>query len=278
MPSVDERSEGKEGMRLSMGKNYKRNYITNFIIRFDYNEIDEKTLEKVQEEFEKKYKFVINETKMMEQGKIKVDFATKESSIETESVKKEFCLFNIDRTERVKFSVNTFVFETIKYVSYDNIKDRIESFINIISKNNKNDELFNRIGMRYINNIEMPYKNKEEILNWKDYISTKIWDTTNYSKENRKILQKILVQEFKSKEAENNIMFRLQSGVPNPNKPAELVKKNFLIDIDGFTMNVERMNDALDKLQSIHDEESEIFDDCIDSKLKRIMNGEEIDE
>ena len=39
-------------------------------------------------------------------------------------------------------------------------------------------------------------------------------------------------------------------------------------------MNVEKMNNALNKLQDIHDELSEIFDKCIGANLEKIMNGE----
>ena len=88
------------------------------------------------------------------------------------------------------------------------------------------------------------------------------------------ILQKITVQEFKSKKEDSNVIFRLQTGIPNPNKPAEIISRRFLIDIDGYTMNVEKMSNALDKLQDIHDELSDIFDKCIGTNLEKIMNGD----
>lgn len=257
-----------------MGNTYKKDFITNFIIRFDYNDIEETIFEDLQKIFEEKYKFVINETRMVETGKITVDFKNKESEIESNGMKKEFCLFNIERTERLKFSKDTFIYETIKYTSYEDIKDKVKEFIDIVSKNGK-EELFNRIGMRYINNIELPYSKKEEIFNWENYINESIWNNSQFS---NTILQKITVQEFKSEKEDSNIIFRLQTGIPNPNKPAEIIKKNFLIDIDGFTMNVEKMANALDKLQEIHDELSNIFDKCIEENLIKIMNGEDIDE
>lgn len=259
-----------------MGKNYKIDYITNFIIRFDYNDIREGILEELQKIFEEKYKFIINETKMVETGKIKVDFEKKQSEIESEGMKKEFLIYNAERTERLKFSSDFFIYETIKYTSYDSIKNIIQDFIDIINKNGK-EEVFNRIGMRYINNIELPYEKKEDIFDWKDYINEKIWNNSQFINYDR-VLQKITVQEFKSINKDSNIIFRLQTGIPNPNKPAEIIKKNFLIDIDGFTMNVEKMINAFSKLQEIHDELSNIFDNCIESKLINIMNGENINE
>ncbi len=255
-----------------MEKLYRKDYITNFIIRFDYDDIEESRLEKLQQIFEKQYKFVINETRMVETGKIKVDFKNKESEIESDGTKKEFSLFNIERTERLKFSKDTFIYETIKYTSYDEIKDMVKEFIDIVNRN-ENNELFNRIGMRYINNIELPYSKREEIFDWKNYINENIWNNELFLPENS-ILQKITVQEFKSKKNDSNIVFRLQTGIPNPNKPAELISKKFLIDIDGYTMNVEKMNNAFNRLQDIHDELSEIFDKCIGTELKKIMNGD----
>lgn len=255
-----------------MGKSYKKDYITNFIIRFDYNDINESILEELQTIFEKQYKFVINETRMVETGKIKVDFKNKESEIESAGMKKEFLLFNIERTERLKFSKDTFIYETIKYTSYDEIKDKVREFVDIVNKNG-NEEVFNRIGMRYINNIELPFTKKEEIFDWTDYIDEKIWNNNQFL-DIKNILQKITVQEFKSKNEDSNVIFRLQTGIPNPNKPAEIINKRFLIDIDGYTMNIEKMNKALNKLQDIHDELSEIFDKCIGVNLEKIMNGE----
>ena len=163
-----------------MGKSYKKDYITNFIIRFDYNDINESILDELQTIFEKQHKFVINETRMVETGKIKVDFKSKESEIESEGMKKEFLLFNIERTERLKFSRDTFIYETIKYTSYDEIKDKVKEFIDIVNKNGT-EEVFNRIGMRYINNIELPFSKKEEIFDWTDYIDEKRYFAENNS-------------------------------------------------------------------------------------------------
>lgn len=255
-----------------MEKSYKKNFITNFIIRFDYKPISDSVLEELQQTFEKQYKFVINETKMVETGKIKVDFKMKESEYESDGIKKEYQLFNIERTERLKFSKDMFVYETIDYTSYDQIKNKIKEFIDIASKN-ENEENFNRIGMRYINNIELPFSKREEILDWKDYINKKIWNNDQFV-EIKTVIQNITVQEFKSKNEDDNVYFRLQTGLPNPNKPAEIICKKFLIDIDGYTMNVEKMSNALNKLQCIHDELTEIFDNCIERGLKSIMNGE----
>ena len=51
---------------------------------------------------------------------------------------------------------------------------------------------------------------------------------------NENILQQLQTIEFKL-DTDNDLLCRLQYGIPNRNMPADLMEKIFLIDIDGFT-------------------------------------------
>ena len=254
-----------------MNKKYNKNFITNFIIRFDYNEIQETMLEKLKKMFEEKYGFIINETQNVQKGKVNIDFKSKDSTVEVEKEVKQYVLLPKDKESKITFSEDVFIYETIKYTSYDDIKNLIQEFIVEIN-NDTNIDMFNRIGMRYVNNIELPFEDKKEIFEWKDYINNKLICNMDFIDYND-ILQLINVQEFKSKKTKN-IIFRLQTGIPNPYKPAEIVKKNFIIDIDGYTMNIENITNATSKLQAIHDELGEIFEKCMENSLRNILKGE----
>ena len=70
----------------------------------------------------------------------------------------------------------------------------------------------------------------------------------------------------------DDIIYTVQSGMPNQNFPASLMEKNFLIDIDGYSKVLMEKNEIIEMFDDIHNEEDEIFETCIKDELRRIMN------
>lgn len=254
-----------------MRRVYKRNYISNFLIRLDLGtNLEEGKYDDI-------LKLLTNDFPIMEKLDIQnrnilinKDSDIPEPILSDPETKIRNVLYNADRNERITISSDTIIYETLKYTSFSKIKPVLEKII-LSLKDDYNIKAFNRIGLRYVNLIKLPVKEKRDIFEWAGYINTNLLFSNNFIKY-EDILQQLQTVEFKL-DNENDLLCRLQYGIPNRNMPADLMEKIFLIDIDGFTNSMVEQEDVEKILETIHEKSISIFENCIDDKLRNEMNG-----
>lgn len=249
-------------------KVYKRNFISNFIIRFDLEtKLDEGNYDKILELLNEDYP--INEKLDIQNRNIIIDKDSDNPILSEPNIKIKNILYNSDKNERITISSDSILYETLNYISFSKIKPTIEKII-LSLKENYGIKDFSRIGLRYVNLIKKPIKNKKDIFNWNNFINSKLLFSNDFI-DTETILQQINTIEFKL-DVENDLQCRLQFGIPNRNMPADLMEKIYLIDIDGFTNSMVEQDDAIKILDIIHEKDIEIFEKCIEDELRREMN------
>lgn len=254
-----------------MPKEYKKNYISNFLIRLDLEtklnegEYDQLLLMLTKE-------FPINEKRDIQNRNIIMNTSDKENPepvLSEPELKIQNILYNTERTQRVTINSDSILYESLKYTSFTIVKPILENIINCLNTEYKIKK-YNRIGLRYVNLIKMPIKDRNQIFDWKGYINSKILFDNSFIDE-KKLLQEIKSMDFKL-DSDNNLLCRLQTGIPNRNMPADLMEKIYLIDIDGYTNSLIEQEDAISILTTLHDKNIEVFENCIDDKLRGDMN------
>ena len=254
-----------------MSKKYKNNYISNFLIRLDLEtKLSEGEYDKLLSLLTKD--FPINEKRDIQNRNIVINTDDKnnpEPMLSEPELKVQNILYNTERTERVTINSDSVLYESLKYTSFTIIKPILEKIIDCLNKEYgiKN---FNRIGLRYVNLIKLPIKDRNQIFDWNGYINKKILFDTSFI-DNKNLLQEIKSIDFKL-DSDNNLLCRLQTGIPNRNMPADLMEKIYLIDIDGYTNSLVEQEDAINILTEIHDKNIEVFEKCIDDKLRGDMD------
>ena len=254
-----------------MAKEYKKNYISNFLIRLDLeSKLDDGDYDKLFSLLSSDYP--INEKRNIQNRNIIFNTIDGESVAPVFSdpeFKVQYILYNTKKTSRITINSDSVLYESLYYTSYSNVKPILEKIINCLNREYgiKN---FNRIGLRYVNLIKMPLKDKKQIFDWDGYINNSILFDNSFIDENN-LLQEIRTIDFKL-DPDNNILCRLQTGIPNRNMPADLMEKIYLIDIDGFTNTMIEHVDAMDILNIIHDKNIEIFEKCIGDALRGDMD------
>ena len=249
-----------------MTKIYKRNYISNFLIRLDLGtNLDEGNYDHI-------LKVLSNDYPIYEKLDIQnrnIIINKDEPLLSEPEIKVRNVLYNSDRNERITINSDSIIYETIKYTSFSKVKPILEKII-VSLKEDYGIKNFNRIGLRYVNLIKMPAKEKKDIFEWSGYINPDLLLHNDFIK-NENILQQIQTIEFKL-DPDNELICRLQYGIPNRNMPADLMEKIFLIDIDGFTNSMIELEDVINVLDTIHEKNIEIFENCIEDKLRSEMN------
>lgn len=254
-----------------MSKEYKKNYISNFIIRLDLeNKLNEGEYDKLISLLTKD--FPINERRDIQNRNIIIkdhDKNNPEAMLSDPELKIQNILYNSSKTERITINSDSILYESLKYTSFTYVKPFLKNIVKCLTKeyNIKN---FNRIGLRYVNLIKMPIKNKKEIFDWTGYINNALIFDSNFI-EDKNMLQEIRIIDFKLDE-NYDLLCRLQVGIPNRNMPADLMEKIYLIDIDGYSNSLVEQDDAIDVLTKIHDKNIEIFEKCIEDNLRSDMD------
>ena len=236
----------KESLKL-----YKKHFINNFIVDLELetnldNDNYEKILDLLMEDFP-----IIEEIENKKVGK--------ENKIKF--------LYNASQSERITIDCDRIIYEVLKYESFSNIKLVLEKIITSL-KESCEIKNFNKIGLRYVNLIKMPIKNKNEIFDWQNYINDKLLFFNDFV-DSKTILQQISTIDFK---IANNLLCRLKFGIPNRNMPVDLVEKIFLVDIDCFTNSLVEEDEVMKILNVIHEKNIQIFEKCIEGELRRKMN------
>lgn len=253
-----------------MKKEYKKNFISNFIIRFDFDKYSEIDVDEIASLFEKKYP--INEKKNIQDHQIIIDqneSLNAKPRIEPTNLIHEITLLNGEQTERINISNLFFSYETVSYITFEKIKEKIFPILEYLD-NNYQIKKYQRFGIRYINLITLPCRNKNELYNWSNYINDELLKAKNVFAENE-LLQTIQINNIKSKSNED-ILYTIQTGIPNRNFPASLMEKTFLIDIDGCSKILMDKSDIVELFDVVHQEEKEIFEICIKDELRGVMN------
>lgn len=253
-----------------MEKEYKRNFITNFIVRFDFDTYRESfDMDKISALFKNNYPLVTKNDIQDHQIVVNQNLGGATPRIEPTKTIHEVIMASPEQNTRIIVSNLAFVYESEKYTKFSRIKNEVVSVLSILEKEMQV-RSYARFGIRYINLIKLPCKSKEDLLKWDGYINPELLQGRSIFGDGD-LLQTIQVNNVASSR-NDGIIYTIQTGIPNRNFPATLMEKNFLIDIDGFSKSLMEKDDIIDVFDDIHHEQKTIFENCIGDGLRSYMN------
>ena len=74
---------------------------------------------------------------------------------------------------------------------------------------------------------------------------------------------------------EGEYSLRFQYGIPNSLYPGKILRKEFVLDIDGYTNDALNQKEVMDKIKVLNERITSLFEKCIGNKLRNIMETEE---
>lgn len=121
-----------------------------------------------------------------------------------------------------------------------------------------------RTGLRYVNMFD----NKEDIdlkENFNPMISAPFSHLINDNELNRLVtISEYIIN--------HEIKMRIQSGILNPDYPAKIKNKNFLLDIDAFIEQPHYFNNLEKTFEDLHSEIQTKFENLITDKMRKKLN------
>jgi len=246
-----------------MAEQYKTNPLSDVIVRIDFlNAIDElsQAIPKKLAEIVKTI-FPITESRELVAKELQI---SKENIKHKEERSTEWNFFNQERTKR--FSI-TNKWAYIVYYRYEGFENLVQEF-NLILNNLYeiyNELQVNRLGLRYINKIQLkrglPY-------NWSGYLNKNLLCIFKVadSKEN-------IIRAFHNLELiYDDFNLKFQYGMHNPDYPAPIKKKIFILDFDAYYGGLLQQEDIQEFLPRFHEKIQYLFEKSITDKYRSILN------
>lgn len=180
---------------------------------------------------------------------------------------KEWLFHGKERTKTLTIGRQVVLVQHKTYQTYDIVK---AEFIGILDRVA---ELFPglqlaRIGLRYVNAIELAEANPTE---WSAYIAPELLSLFKFPPEaDRAALTRVFHNLELTLDA-FNLRYRL--GMHNPDYPARIRQKVFVLDLDAYTQSVVDLGEVGRLLDDFHATIQRYFEESITDKLRGIMNA-----
>jgi len=149
------------------------------------------------------------------------------------------------------------------YKTYENLTEDIESVLNVFFEETK-DIAAGRAGLRYVNVLDIKEDNP---LIWKEYINEGILGVIDFHDENQYLTRAFHILEYNF----DGLAVKHQFGIANPDFPAVVRKKQFVIDIDAYSHGAFEFIDIKNFISDAHSKIQDIFEKSITDKTREIM-------
>jgi len=239
---------------------YKKNFLKQVIAKIEFanpltNISNDTFLEALQEI---KHRFPISEQGVGVFQNIQVgeDGGAKTSKNEFS----EWIFHGEDRDKYLRFNQHFFEVVLSKYHSEkDFISDIIQPVCALMGRNSSS--LVLRTSVRFVNIFDIDFPNIDII---KDLFDPMITTHFPSSESLKTCTRSFLVNEY----LEDEIKYRVQTGLFNPDYPAIIKRRHFVIDIDAYVDFPHKISDVENYLKDSHSGVQKMFESLITDKLR----------
>lgn len=244
---------------------YKNNYLKQVIAKVDFaqplSDLNNESLAAVIAEIKKRFPLSEQAT-AFQQGIEVSDKGVKSSKSEFP----EWIFHGINRDKSLKLNQH---FLNIVLTKYTSEKDFKEDFINPISQiiGARPNVLISRTGVRFVNVFDFEIDSFQRM---NDYFSEAISKPIVSIINPEECVRSLLINEYLIGETK----IRIQTGLFNPDYPAVIKRRHFVIDIDAFIDFPHQIHDVGSYLIDFHSKIQSMFESQITQKLRdEILNG-----
>lgn len=245
---------------------YRKNFLKEVIVRVDFlnplSGVDVALPPAIAEAAVRD--FPIPEPREALHRQVKID---REGVASTEERLKEFQFHGLDRTKTLTISRQVALVQCKTYQTYELVKAEFVRILDQVA------EIFgevqsSRVGLRYVNNIELAEQNPTD---WSAYIVPQLLSLFEFPPEvDRPTLSRVF-HNLEMSLDNFNLSYRL--GMHNPDYPARIRQKVFVLDLDAYTQSLVKIRDVGHLLDDFHGTVQRYFELSITNNLRTVMNG-----
>jgi uncharacterized protein (TIGR04255 family) len=251
-------------------RKYKRNFLSKVIARVDFTPHLGISFGNLPEPLPAalKKRFSLAEHQVSEQPELEVSRGDRKAQAKFSLVRRDHWQFHSTKRDRyIEISESSLLINYTTYDCFESLLDdflpAVEHFLQPVSKLN-----IHRLGLRYIDSFD--FSDESNPTEWSKYLHGDLLTTFNLADNRKTVSRAFNILEFNY--GDTNLRF--QYGMPNPDYPAAIKKKLYVLDWDAYSMNLGlRIKDVKSYLTRYHDKINTAFEEVITDNLRKKMNA-----
>jgi len=250
---------------------YPKNYLKHVISRIDFLSPQNSLKNSIPASITQAIKelFPIPEPREVFESELKLSSSSVEVEEKQMAKFMEWNFFGKNREKRLCIGQKFMFVEFKIYTSFNDFGNHFSKVLNSLFDAFK-DLQVERFGLRYINKIETNAEDANNLFNWNEYLNDNLLSIFNIPDKKTKI-----VRAFHNLEINyEDFILRFQYRMYNPDYPASIKKKQFILDYDAYMTGILDKEDILENLSVFHEEIEKLFEKSITDNLRAKMNEE----
>lgn len=189
--------------------------------------------------------------------------ASRDDVSSTRTEFKQWVFHGKDRDKRLTINPGSAFVVYNSYESYEVLRDEFLGFASTFFAEYEGLQA-SRLGLRYVNNITME---DGDPLAWEEFIEPRMLCQFDFPPE-----PKLLARSFHNLELSyEGFNLRFQFGMPNPDYPAAIRRKLFVLDLDAYYQGPLDYVDVASNLDAFHESIQDLFERAITDDLRELM-------
>jgi uncharacterized protein (TIGR04255 family) len=182
----------------------------------------------------------------------------------------DWYFYGKEREKHVCIGVGHMYIAYDRYDSFDSLKGEFLRTAEVLLDTYKEIQV-NRLGLRYINNIEL---NSNDVFEWSVYLNKNLLSIFSMLEPRDK---SIICRAFHNLTMNyGEFTLKFQYGMHNPDYPAPIRKKLFTLDLDAFSHGPQSVDEIRENLDRFHEKIEDLFENCISDELRTTMGVNKI--
>lgn len=246
-----------------MGKCYKKTFLKKVVVRVDFASTAESLVKKPAPNVSA---LLLKAFPILEPRKTiaaKLMIGGKQLEEQEKEVGTHWFYHGKDRKRRAVVAPEHFLVEYDVYKSYDELKSHFLPILEQLFKS-VNELQARRFGLRYINHITIAENN---VFDWSDYLNDLIRLPIEMAQDKTEIVRAFNIFSI----SDGDMILQSQYGMYNPDFPAPIKNKLFILDFDAYTEGLLDFEQVQSRLDKFHDAIESLFESLITDKLRDIM-------
>lgn len=170
-----------------------------------------------------------------------------------------------NREKTLTITPEMFLIRNQSYESFENFHGDFDHVLNVLFEAQK-DLSVGRVGLRYINILDTP---GDDPLAWADYVNEDMLGIIDMHKDVKALSRAFHIVEF-NYDGQN---VKFQFGIANPDYPAPIKRRQFVLDIDSYFTGALTQEDVARSVDAAHEKIQSLFEESITERTRAIMEA-----
>ncbi|CAG1005987.1 hypothetical protein MTYP_03313 [Methylophilaceae bacterium] len=168
-----------------------------------------------------------------------------------------------NREKTLTITPETFLITNRKYESFESFHEDFDHVLKALFEAHK-DLSIGRVGLRFINVIDVP---GDDPLAWADYVNEDMLGIIDMHKDVNALTRAFHIVEFNFE----GQRVKFQFGIANPDYPAPIKRKQFVLDIDSFFSGALTQDEVAHCVEAAHEKIQALFEESITERTRALM-------